>query len=99
MTAVDKIIERIMLDAKAEAKEIVAKGKLRAKEIIKSATDEAKALEKELKIATDKKAEAGSQSADSAAKLSIRNAVLMKKREEIEKTLDALLEHFLTLGA
>ena len=99
MTAVEKITESILCEAKAEAEAIISEAKAEAESILDKAKAESNALEQELKNATDKKAENTVESQKSAAALLIRNAVLLKKREEIDKTLDELLKYFLSLEA
>ncbi len=97
MTAVEKITESILLDAKAEAEKIVADAKADAKAVINGGKAEAKRYEAELMAVIDKKADNTAESQKSAAALFVRNAVLLKKREEIDKTLEELLKYFLNL--
>ncbi len=97
MTAVEKITESILCEAKAEAEGIINDAKAEAESILAKAKAESDALEAELKIATDKKAENTAESQKSAVALKVRNAVLLKKRQEIDKTFDELLKYLLTL--
>lgn len=97
MTAVEKITESILLDAKAEAEKIISDAKTEAEGIISAGRLESEKHEAELKAGIDKKADNAAESAKSASALYVRNAVLLKKREEINKTLDELLKYFLSL--
>ncbi len=97
MTAVEKITESILCEAKQEAEKAIDAAKAEAEAIIQKAKAESDALEAELKAEADKKAAAAAESQKSASALRVRNAVLLKKREEIDKTLDELLKHFLSL--
>ena len=97
MTACDKITQYILLDAETEAKAIVDNAVAKAEEIKAEGKIKADKLLSELKDVADKKQQAANESALSTAKLSVRNAVLLKKREEIEKTLIALEQHLISL--
>ncbi len=97
MTASEKIAQRILNDAEIESKEIIALAKKEAENIISEGKQKAEELLTELKSDAQKKADAVDESAASYAKLSVRNAVLLKKREEIEKTLLALEQYLVSL--
>lgn len=97
MTAVEKITESILCEAKQEAESIINAAKAEAEAILQKAKAESDALEVELKAEADKKAAATAESQKSASALHVRNAVLLKKREEIDNTLDELLKHFFSL--
>ena len=97
MTACDKITQYVLLDAETEAKSIVDNAVAEAEKIKAEGKLKADELLKELKEVADKKQQAASESALSTAKLSVRNAVLLKKREEIEKTLVVLEQYLISL--
>lgn len=97
MTAVEKIVERIELDAKAEAEAIIAEAEQKALKIKFDSKNEATMAAENFKAEADKKAERIVAAAESAANLKVRNELLYKRREEIEKTLKELEEHLKSL--
>ena len=97
MTAVEKIVERIELDAKAEAEAIIAEAEQKALKIKFDSKNEATMAAENFKAEADKKAERIVAAAESAANLTVRNELLYKRREEIEKTLKELEEHLKSL--
>ncbi len=97
MTASEKITQRIITEATEQAKAIIADAKMQAENIAADGKAMADKALCELKAAADKKAAVTDESAISAAKLSVRNAMLLQKREEIEKTLIALEQHLTSL--
>lgn len=97
MTAVEKIVERIMLDAKAEADAIKAEAEQKALKIKFDSKNEATATAESFKASADKKAERIVAAAESAANLTVRNELLYKRREEIEKTLLGLEDYLKAL--
>ena len=86
-----------MQEAKKEAEAIIGDAKTEAEDILANAKLESDALENEMKAVTDKKAENAAESQKSSSQLYVRNAVLLKKRQEIDKTLDELLKYLLAL--
>ena len=97
MTAVEKIVERIELDAKAEAEAIISEAEQKALKIKFDSKNEATMAAENFKAEADKKAERIVAAAESAANLTVRNELLYKRREEIEKTLKELEEHLKSL--
>ena len=97
MTAVEKIVERIELDAKAEAEAIISEAEQKALKIKFDSKNEASMAAETFKAEADKKAERIVAAAESAANLTVRNELLYKRREEIEKTLKELEEHLKSL--
>lgn len=97
MTAVEKIVERIELDAQAEAKAIIAEAEEKALKIKFDSKNDATVAAEGFKAKADKKAERIVAAAESAANLTVRNELLYKRREEIEKTLKELENYLKSL--
>ena len=86
-----------MLDAKAEADAIKAEAEQKALKIKFDSKNEATATAESFKASADKKAERIVAAAESAANLTVRNELLYKRREEIEKTLLGLEDYLKAL--
>lgn len=92
MTSSEKILAGITAEAEHKASEIIAEAEKNAQKVISE--KKAKAEEETVKIraAAKKKAELIESSGKSAAALLQRDALLAKKRELIEKSLNATLD-------
>lgn len=97
MTASEKLTGQILDNAKAEAKSIADEANAKASAMTDAAKKTAGEKEAKLCADVDKKAERVLENARSAAALSVRSAVLSCRRDEIEKTVNALKKHLTEL--
>lgn len=92
MSAEEKILGGILLDAENSAKEITEKAEAEAKRLTDEAATNAKSYSAEVVSAALLKAKAIKQNAESAAELAVRDAKLAKKHQEIDKTISLAIE-------
>ena len=97
MSAEEKILGGILSEAEATAKAAEEKTAEEVKKIEEAAAAEAKAYSAEVISAALLKAKAIKKNAESAAELTVRDAKLSKKHEEIEKTISMALDAALKL--
>ncbi len=98
MSAEEKILGGILSEAEETAKAAEEKTAEEVKRIEEAAAAEAKAYSAEVISDALLKAKAIKKNAESAAELTVRDAKLSKKHEEIEKTIAMALEATLELS-
>lgn len=97
MSAEEKILQGILDDAAVQAEKIMADAKEQCDRLLEDARLRSK--EYSAKTVSDalRRAKAIKQNAQSGAELTVRDAKLAKKHEEIEKTVAAAVERILAL--
>ena len=98
MNGEDKILNRIKSDCDNNIKAINAEAQAKCDAIMKDAEAEIEKRKAESDAKAAKKVALINSSAKTGAELEMRNAVLKKRREEINLTLDMLREHLLNLS-
>ncbi len=92
MSAEEKILQSITEDAMQQAEKITDEAKAQAQQITEEAKTSAKEYSAKVVSAALLKAQAIKKNAESGAELTVRDARLAKKHEEISKTIDMALE-------
>ncbi len=98
MNGGDKILDRIKADCDASINETAAKTAEICSQIKSEGKAEAEKASLEIALKTDAKIKQLNASAKSRAELEIRNALLKRRRSEIDITLKKILEYLLNLG-
>ena len=98
MNGEDKILNRIKSDCDNNIKAINAEAQTKCDAIMKDAEAEIEKRKAESDAKAAKKVALINSSAKTGAELEMRNAVLKKRREEINLTLDMLRGHLLNLS-
>lgn len=93
MNGKDKILSRIMSDCDESVKAIEADAEKQRGEILAKAKLEADKVSAEIMAKAERKKTQLTASSKSRAELEIRNALLKKRREEIDKTVDMILNY------
>ena len=91
MTGTEKIIDRIRQDGEAEIAAKQAEADQKAARLLEQAEQEARARREEILAQGRQQADRLRKNALSACELAKRNAALLRRRQEIDKTVDALL--------
>lgn len=91
MTSSEKILAGITAEAQSTAREIISAAETKAEEIISERAKQAEKEASEITAAAEKKAELIKSTGESSAQLVLRDARLTKKRELIEKALQAVI--------
>ena len=91
MTSSEKILAVITEEAQSTAREIISAAEKRAEEIISERAKQAEKEATEITASAEKKAELIKSTGESSAQLVLRDARLTKKRELIEKALQAVI--------
>lgn len=99
MTGLEKIIDQILLDAKAKADEELEGAKLQAEEILAQADAEAKKLAEDINRRSELEVENYKKSAASANDLYRRTEVLKNKQEVISRIIQKAYERVCGLDA
>lgn len=97
MSAEEKILQGILDDANGQAEKIISEANAECKAVLAKGKEESKAYSAKTVSEALRKAKAIKQNADSAAELTVRDARLSKKHEEIEKTLSLAVERIISL--
>lgn len=97
MSAEEKILQSITDDARVQADKIIREAELRAEKITEDAKASAKEYSAGVVSAALMKAQAIKKNAESAAELTVRDARLAKKHEEMSKTMDMALNKIVSL--
>lgn len=92
MTGGEKIIARILEEADAQCEQLLREAGEQAEQLTAQAAAETAAQVASLEEQTAKEAARMQAAAQSAAQLSVRNALLACRREEIERTLNETLQ-------
>lgn len=92
------ILSRIKEDCDNSVRAIEKESKKKREGILSRAQTRAEKETAEINAQTKVKLERIKASSQSRSELEIRNAVLRQRRQEIDKTVDALLDYLLTLG-
>ncbi|HCA04984.1 MAG TPA: hypothetical protein DEO32_03690 [Ruminococcaceae bacterium] len=98
MNGGDKIIERIKADSKKTVDEIMARASDECAAIMQQAEKTADKNAAEISSKTAAKLKQIEASSKSRAELETRNALLKQRRNEIDKTVEALGNYLLNLG-
>ena len=98
MNSGDKIINRIESDCDEVCKKIDAQAQQKCDEIINKAQQDAGKAKAEIEKKTMAKLSQMNAAADSRSALEIRNTLLKKRREEIDRTVDGVLSYLMNLG-
>lgn len=97
MNGSDIIIDRIKADCDKRVNAIELDAKNKRESIMSEAQAEAQKLVSEIEEKTNRKLAQMEASSKSRCELESRNALLKRRRTEIDKTVDGLLEYFNTL--
>lgn len=97
MGAEEKILQGILNDANGQAKKITADGAARCEEILTQSAQQAKAYAAKTVSDALRRAKAIKENSDSATELTVRDARLVKKHEEIENTIKLATEKIASL--
>lgn len=98
MNGAEKILNRIKTDCDESIKIIEAEAQADCDNILKDAEAQAKQIEKEINESSKAKSAQIAQSSKSRAELEYRNELLKKRREEIDLTVNAVLDYLLNLS-
>lgn len=97
MGAEEKILQGILYDANLQAEKILADGEIKCEEIRTHAADKSKAYAAKTISEALRSAKAINQNSECAADLTVRDARLAKKHEEINATINAAVEKITAL--
>lgn len=92
MTATETIIDRIRRDGEADIEARRTEAEQKAARLLEEADKQAAARREEILAQGRRQADRQRQNALSACELAKRNAALLRRRQEIDKTVDALME-------
>ncbi len=98
MNSKDKILNRIESDCDKICKKIDDEAQQRCDEILNNARKTAEKEKAEVVKKTESRLAQMKASSESRAQLEIRNTLLKKRREEIDKTVDGVMSYLLSLG-
>lgn len=98
MNGGDKIIERIKADSKKAVDEVMAQATAECNAIMQAAEKTADKNTADIDAKTAVKLKQAQASSKSRAELETRNALLKRRRNEIDKTVEALQAYLVNLG-
>ena len=98
MNGGDKIIERIKADSKKAVDEVMAQATAECNAIMQAAEKTADKNTADINAKTAVKLKQAQASSKSRAELETRNALLKRRRNEIDKTVEALQAYLVNLG-
>lgn len=98
MNGGDKIIERIKADSKKAVDEVMAQATAECNAIMQAAEKTADKNTADINAKTAVKLKQAQASSKSRAELETRNALLKQRRNEIDKTVEALQAYLVNLG-
>lgn len=93
MTGADKIISCIEEDAQKQAHEILAEAEAKAAALLEQAQEQATQRRVQAKDSAEKQAQAIIRTAHSGAALTVRNALLLRRRELIDAAMDEAADY------
>ena len=97
MNGGDKILDRIKSDCDENIKAINAKAEETCSQILKDGKAQAEQAALEIAKKAEVKVKQMNASSKSSAELAVRNALLKRRRKEIDITLSKILEYLLNL--
>ena len=93
----NRLLSYIIDDGRLQAEKIISEAKAKGEEIVRNASLQAEENSKEIELSANKKAESLRNIASSNASLVSRNTVLSAKREQLDKTIECMKQHILSL--
>jgi V/A-type H+-transporting ATPase subunit E len=97
MTGSEKVLDCIRADGEKRVKKIQAEADFQAAQIISAGRLKAEETAVNIEKEADLKAADMRRTAKSSGELAVRNAVLLRKREEIEKTVNGVIDYLCAL--
>ncbi len=97
MTGTEKIVARILDEARQTGDATIAEAERKAAALLAETEQEAEKEEAAMRADAERRAAQLRQAAESAAALSIRNALLRQRRDELERTLSETLSYLKSL--
>ena len=98
MNGADKILNRIKSDCDENIKAIETQAKKECDKILAEAKNQAEKNTSQIAEQADKKVLQINATSKSRAELEVRNTLLKKRRSEIDKTVDGILDYLLNLS-
>lgn len=93
MTGADKILSCIEEEAEKQAREILAEAGAKAAALLEQAEEQAAQRRKQAQDSAEKQAQAIIRTAHSGAALTVRNALLLRRRELIDAAMDEAADY------